>query len=148
MSTSSSVPPNYVRLTRYHRTIFLHCDLQQDTVQAIKERIEKLTNHTFYKIRLYLDKQNLDDSATLWHCGVENDGVELTVVYSKGKDADGDVVWETIEEATNPPQARHTITSVTAESDGLVASPAAPSVNAEAAAAGMRVGFVGDVAVL
>lgn len=104
--TGGGSPPNYVRLKRYGRTIFLHCDFQQDTVQAIKERIEKLTNRTFYAIRLYLDKQNLDDALTLCHCGVDINGTELTMVHSKGKNAEGDHVWETIEEAMRPPPQR------------------------------------------
>lgn len=54
--SSITVPPNYLRLKRYKRTIFMHCDFVQDTVQAIKERIEKLTGRTFYAIRLYLER--------------------------------------------------------------------------------------------
>lgn len=101
--TAGTSPPNYVRLKRYNRTVFLHCDFQQDTVQAIKERIEKLTSRTFYAIRLFLGKQNLDDALTLFHCGIDVNGTELTMIHSKGKNADDDHVWETLEQALSPP---------------------------------------------
>lgn len=101
----TAVPPNYLRLKRYNRTIFLHCDFHLDTVQSIKERIEKLTSRTFYTIRLYLNHQNLDDCTSLFNCGIEKDGTELVMVYSKGKSADGDFLWEEVAEAMNPPEA-------------------------------------------
>ncbi|CCW61579.1 unnamed protein product [Phytomonas sp. EM1] len=97
----TSVPPNYLRLKRHKCTIFLHCDFHQDTVQAIKERIEKLTGRTFYTIRLYLDRQNLDDSLSLESCGIDQDGTVLLMVHSKGTTADDELVWEEVEEAIN-----------------------------------------------
>lgn len=104
MSSHNSTPPNYLRLKRYNRTIFLHCDFHQDTVQAIKERIEKLLSRTFYTIRLFLGRQNLDDFSTLYNAGIEKDGTELVIVYSKGKTIEGDYLWEEVEEALSPPK--------------------------------------------
>lgn len=104
VSPNATLPANYIRLRRHNRVIFLYCDFNLDTVQAIKERIEKLTSRTFYTMRLYLGNQLMDDAATLYNCGVEKDGTELTILYSKGKTADGEVVWEGPNEAfTNPP---------------------------------------------
>lgn len=93
------MPANYLRLKRHRRTIFLYCDFQHDTVQAIKERVEKLTSRTFYTMCLYLGNQRLDDEATLYNAGVTEDGTELWVVYSKGKTEEGEPVWEEVEEA-------------------------------------------------
>ncbi|KPI85967.1 hypothetical protein ABL78_4969 [Leptomonas seymouri] len=93
------VPANYLRLKRHRRTIFLYCDFQHDTVQAIKERIEKLTSRTFYTMCLYLGNQRLDDESTLFNAGVNEDGTELWVVFSKGKTAEGEPIWEEVEEA-------------------------------------------------
>ncbi|KAK7195426.1 hypothetical protein NESM_000469800 [Novymonas esmeraldas] len=101
-SAAAVVPANYVRLKRHRRTIFLYCDFQQDTVQAIKERIEKLTSRTFYTMCLYCGTQRLDDEATLFSAGVGEDGTELWIGYSKGKTADGETVWEDAEEARAP----------------------------------------------
>ncbi|ESL12180.1 hypothetical protein TRSC58_00057 [Trypanosoma rangeli SC58] len=102
---SNATPPHYVRLRRHNLTIFLHCDVNHDTVQAIKERYEKLTGRTFYTVRLYLGRQNLDDFSTLFNCGIEREGAELTVVYSKGAkmDGTGEYIWEDFEEAARPP---------------------------------------------
>lgn len=101
------VPANYVRLKRHRRTIFLYCDFQLDTVQAIKERVEKLTSRTFYTTCLYVGNQRLDDEATLYNAGVSEDGTVLWVVYSKGKTEEGEPIWEDVEEAmaTNAPTA-------------------------------------------
>ncbi|RNF17778.1 uncharacterized protein Tco025E_04721 [Trypanosoma conorhini] len=102
---SNPTPPHYVRLRRHNLTIFLHCDVNHDTVQAIKERYEKLTARTFYTVRLYLGRQNLDDFSTLFNCGIEREGAELTVVHSKAAkmDGTGEYIWEDLEEATRPP---------------------------------------------
>ncbi|KPA83339.1 hypothetical protein ABB37_02993 [Leptomonas pyrrhocoris] len=93
------VPANYLRLKRHRRTIFLYCDFQHDTVQAIKERIEKLTSRTFYTMCLYIGNQRLDDESTLYNAGVCDDGTELWVVYSKGKTEEGEPIWEDVSEA-------------------------------------------------
>ncbi|CCW68122.1 unnamed protein product [Phytomonas sp. Hart1] len=97
----TSIPPNYLRLKRHGLTIFLHCDFHQDTVQVIKERIEKLTGRIFYKIRLYLERQNLDDYLSLESCGIDQDGTVLLMVHSKGSTVDNELVWENVEEAIN-----------------------------------------------
>ncbi|ORC90807.1 uncharacterized protein TM35_000072310 [Trypanosoma theileri] len=104
---SSLAQPHYVRLKRYNLTIFLHCDVNHDTVQAIKERYEKLTGRIFYNVRLYLGRQNLEDFSTLYNCGIESEGAELIVVHSKGpkNDGTGEYYWEEIEEAMKPPPA-------------------------------------------
>eukprot|EP00796_Vickermania_ingenoplastis_P005998 gene5998-4303_t len=104
MSGHGSTPPNYLRLKRYQRTIFLHCDFHQDTVQAIKERLEKLMSRTFYTVRLYLGRQNLDDFSTLYNAGIEKDGTELVMVHAKGKNVEGEYIWEDLEEAMSPPK--------------------------------------------
>lgn len=96
------VPANYLRLKRHHRTIFLYCDFQLDTVQAIKERVEKLTSRTFYTTCLYLGTQRLDDEATLLSAGVSEDGTELWIGFSKGKTVEGETIWEDVEEAKAP----------------------------------------------
>ncbi|KEG12889.1 hypothetical protein DQ04_01351120 [Trypanosoma grayi] len=98
-------PPHYVRLKRHNLTIFLHCDVNHDTVQAIKERYEKLTGRTFYTVRLYLGRQNLEDFSTLYNCGIEGEDAELVVVHSKGLKTDGsrEHIWEEVEEAMRPP---------------------------------------------
>lgn len=93
-----SVPANYLRLRRHNRVIFLHADFVQDTTQAIKERLETLTGRAFHTMRLYLGKQNLDNNTTLINCGIEKDGTELLILYSKGKNADDEHVWENIDE--------------------------------------------------
>ncbi|KAH9580022.1 hypothetical protein LSM04_006473 [Trypanosoma melophagium] len=102
---STIVQPHYVRLKRYNLTIFLHCDVNHDTVQAIKERYEKLTGRIFYTVRLYLGKQNLEDFSTLYNCGIESEGAELIVVHSKAPKSDGtgEYFWEEVEEAMRPP---------------------------------------------
>ncbi|CAD2218004.1 Ubiquitin family, putative [Angomonas deanei] len=102
----SATPPNYLRLRRFNRTIFLYCDFQQDTVQSIKERIEKLTGRTFYLIRLYLDKQTLEDGSTLYNCGIEKDGTELIIAHAKGKNEQGDTIFEEYAEAMQPPASQ------------------------------------------
>lgn len=135
-----STPPNYLRLKRYNRTIFLHCDFHQDTVQAIKERLEKLMSRTFYTVRLYLGKQNLDDFSTLFNAGIEKDGTELIMIHSKGKNTDGDYIWEDIEEAMSPPKA--VVSSrVTPETVNEVSASNAQAGSEEVA----RVGFADDV---
>ncbi|EAN81520.1 hypothetical protein TcCL_ESM01089 [Trypanosoma cruzi] len=103
---SNTVPPHYVRLRRQNLTIFLHCDVNHDTVQAIKERYEKLTGRLFYTVRLYLGRQSLDDFSTLYNCGIEHEGAELIVVHSKAlkTDGTGEYIWEDLEEATQLPQ--------------------------------------------
>lgn len=73
-------------------------------MQAIKERIEKLMSRTFYTIRLYLGRQNLDDFSTLYNVGIDKDGTELVMAHSKGKNIDGDYIWEDVEEAMSPPK--------------------------------------------
>lgn len=93
------VPANYLRLKRHRRIIFLYCDFQNDTVQTIKERIEKLTSRTFYTMCLYLGNQRLDDELTLYNAGVSEDGAELWVAYSKGKTDEGEPIWEDVAEA-------------------------------------------------
>lgn len=132
MSGHGTTPPNYLRLKRYNRTIFLHCDFHQDTVQAIKERLEKLMSRTFYTVRLYLGRQHLDDFSTLYNAGIEKDGTEVVMVHSKGKNIDGDYIWEEVEEAMAPPKAPP------------------PPIGQESAAAApppddVRVGFADDV---
>ncbi|KAG8346320.1 hypothetical protein TRVL_02850 [Trypanosoma vivax] len=102
----STVPTtHYVRLKRHNLTIFIHCDIHSDTVQAIKERYAKLTGQTFHNVRLHLGQQNLEDFCTLYNCGIELEGVELIVLHAKGvkDDSTGDRIWETMEEALNPP---------------------------------------------
>jgi precorrin-4 methylase len=98
-ASGAVVPANYLRLKRHRRTIFLYCDFQQDTVQAVKERIEKLTSRTFYTMCLFLGNQRLDDESTLYNAGVMEDGTELWVVYSKGKTDEGEFIWEDVAEA-------------------------------------------------
>ncbi|KAG5472484.1 hypothetical protein LSCM1_03883 [Leishmania martiniquensis] len=102
-STTAVIPCNYLRLKRHRRTIFLYCDFQQDTVQAIKERIEKLTSRTFYTMRLYYGTQRLDDEATLFNAGISEDGTELWIAYSKGTTAEGETIWEDAQEAKASP---------------------------------------------
>ncbi|CAG9578500.1 conserved hypothetical protein [Leishmania major strain Friedlin] len=101
-STAAVVPFNYLRLKRHRRTIFLYCDFQQDTVQAIKERIEKLTSRTFYTMCLYYGTQRLSDESTLFSASISDDGTELWIAYSKGKTAEGETIWEDVEEAMAP----------------------------------------------
>ncbi|CBZ28943.1 conserved hypothetical protein [Leishmania mexicana MHOM/GT/2001/U1103] len=101
-STAAVVPFNYLRLKRHRRTIFLYCDFQQDTVQAIKERIEKLTSRTFYTMCLYYGAQRLSDESTLFSTGISEDGTELWIAYSKGKTVEGETIWEDVEEAMVP----------------------------------------------
>lgn len=123
-------PPNYIRLRRRKRVIFLHCDFQQDTVQAIKERIEKLTSRTFYTMRLYLDRQNMDDFSTLYNCGVEEDGTELLIVYEKGKNAEGHTVWEEIEDAIRTPRKSNAAATAAASASAAGAGAGAASSSA------------------
>ncbi|GET90872.1 hypothetical protein, conserved [Leishmania tarentolae] len=104
-STAAVVPLNYLRLKRHRRTIFLYCDFQQDTVQAIKERIEKLTSRTFYTMHLYYGTERLSDESTLFSAGISEDGTELWIVYSKGKTVEGETIWEDVEEAMAPAAA-------------------------------------------
>ncbi|KAG5473252.1 hypothetical protein CUR178_03172 [Leishmania enriettii] len=114
-STTAVIPFNYLRLKRHRRTIFLYCDFQQDTVQAIKERIEKLTSRTFYTMCLYFGTQRLDDEATLFNAGISEDGTELWIGYSKGKTAEGETTWEDAEEAKAPPTAAAATTAAMPE---------------------------------
>jgi hypothetical protein len=93
---ASGVAPHYIRIKRHKLTIFLHCDLQNDIVQAIKERIEKLTGRPWMQIRLVLGKQVLENHSTLYDCGIENEDGELNLVYSLGDDQ-----WEELEDALN-----------------------------------------------
>jgi hypothetical protein len=93
---ASGVAPHYIRIKRHKLTIFLHCDLQNDIVQAIKERIEKLTGRPWAQIRLVLGKQVLENHSTLYDCGIENEDGELNLVYSLGNDE-----WEELDDALN-----------------------------------------------
>ncbi|CAJ1030768.1 hypothetical protein, conserved [Leishmania lindenbergi] len=104
-STCAVIPINYLRLKRHRRTIFLYCDFQQDTVQAIKERIEKLTSRTFYTMCLYYGNQRLTDDVTLFSTGISEDGTELWIGYSKGKTVEGETIWEDVAEAKVPAAA-------------------------------------------
>ena len=49
----------YLRIKRGKQTIFLHCDLNAETIVVLKERIEKLTGVPLMKQRLYLGRQIL-----------------------------------------------------------------------------------------
>ncbi|KAG5498765.1 hypothetical protein JKF63_03053 [Porcisia hertigi] len=132
-STGPLVPLNYLRLKRHRRTIFLYCDFQQDTVQAIKERIERLTSRTFYTMCLYYGNQRLDDEALLFSAGIAEDGTELWIGYSKGKTVEGETIWEDVEEAkapvaTSPPEVAPDSTSelhpvAASVADGQVSGP-------------------------
>lgn len=149
----ASTPPNYIRIKRYNRTIFLHCDFHQDTVQAIKERLEKLLSRTFYTIRLYLGRQNLEDFCTLYNAGIDKDGTELLMVHSKGKNIDGDYIWEDVEEAMSAPKIeKNTVlppSESTATEAGNLQSTLRP--NTAGSATGVeevaRVGFANDVSI-
>jgi len=89
----AGVPPHYIRIKRYRQTIFLHCDLN-DSVQALKERVEKLTGKPWMQFRLLLGKQNLENHSTLSDCGVENDDSELYLLYATGPET-----WEELDDA-------------------------------------------------
>lgn len=95
MSTS----PSYVRIKRHKQTIFLHCDLHQDTVLVLKERIEKLTAVPVLQQRLLLGKQVLELNTSLWDCGIEKEDAELLLVLATGDDT-----WEDPQTAADGPQ--------------------------------------------
>lgn len=93
------VAPHYIRIKRFKQTIFLHCDVHHDTVQALKERVEKLTGRPWMQIRLLLGKQNLDNFSTLYDCGIEAEDGELNMTYLLSVSAGGEEVWEDLEDA-------------------------------------------------
>jgi hypothetical protein len=84
-----SARPSYVRIKRHNLTIFLHCDLHNDTVLHLKERIEKLIDKPVLQQRLLLGKQALELNTTLHDCGIEKDDAELLLAFSTGEDT-----WE------------------------------------------------------
>lgn len=73
----------YLRIKRGKQTIFLHCDLNAETIVVLKERIEKLTGVPLMKQRLYLGRQILENLTTLWDCGIEKEDKELTLVHQR-----------------------------------------------------------------
>ena len=96
-----SAAPSYVRIKRHKQTIFLHCDLHNDTVLVLKERIEKLTDVPVLQQRLLLGKQALELNTSLYDCGIEKEDAELVLVLATGEDE-----WEDPQEALEgPPQA-------------------------------------------
>jgi hypothetical protein len=101
MSAPGGVAPHYIRVKRYKQTIFLHCDLQHDIVQAIKERIEKLTGRPWMSIRLHLGKQVLDNFSTLYDCGIEQEDGELNMTFLLHTTPGGEEIWEDLDDALN-----------------------------------------------
>ena len=89
MATTGSMS-SYIRIKRHKLTIFLHCDLQNDTVLVLKERIEKLDGHPVMHQRLLLGKQVLENNTALVDCGIEKEDQCLTLV----KRANEDAPWE------------------------------------------------------
>ena len=86
----------YVRIKRKNLTIFLHCDLN-DTVQLMKERVEKLIGHPAAQMRLLLGKQPLENHTSLLDCGIEKEDAEMLLAFSTGKqDATGEEIWEDV----------------------------------------------------
>lgn len=97
---SNQPAPHYVRIKRHKQTIFLHCDLKEDTVQLMKERVEKLTGKPAALQRLLLGKQNLENHSTLWDCGIEKEDEQLLLVLAVQQgDNPNELVWEFPEEA-------------------------------------------------
>lgn len=116
--------PSHIRIKRHKLTLFIHTDLRVDTVQVIKERLEKLTGVPVMKQRLYLDRQLILNAATLWDSGVEVEDQELTLAFSTGI-GPGDVeTWEDRLDALNGPPA-------------ALEHAAAPGANTSAASASM-----------
>ena len=98
----NGVPPHHIRVKRHKQTIFLHCDLQIDTVLAVKERISKLTGRAEKDQRLLLGKQVLENHTTLYDCGIEKEDGEMSLVYSIGEDpTTAKQIWEELEDAMN-----------------------------------------------
>jgi hypothetical protein len=98
---ASTTASSYIRIRRHKQTIFLHCDLHQDTVLVLKERIEKLTGTGVMQQRLLLGKQVLELNTSLWDCGIEKEDAELLLVLSTGEDQ-----WEDPADAADgPPEA-------------------------------------------
>ena len=90
---------SYIRIKRFKLCLFLHCDLQHDTILVIKERIEMLDGHPVMHQRLLLGKQVLENNMTLWDCGIEKEDQCLTLV----KRANEDSPWEDPREALEGP---------------------------------------------
>lgn len=88
MSTS------FIRIKRGKQTIFLHCDLHQENIVVIKERLEKLTGVPLMKQRLYLGRQLLDNLTSLWDCGIEKEDRELLLTVQRD-----DNTWEDPQDA-------------------------------------------------
>lgn len=101
MSAPGGVAPHYIRIKRFKQTIFLHCDVNHDTVQALKERVEKLTGRPWMQIRLLLGKQNLDNFSTLYDCGIEAEDGELNMAYLISVTPGGEEQWEDVDDALN-----------------------------------------------
>eukprot|EP00670_Eutreptiella_braarudii_P026488 CAMPEP_0174375776 /NCGR_PEP_ID=MMETSP0811_2-20130205/115797_1 /TAXON_ID=73025 ORGANISM="Eutreptiella gymnastica-like, Strain CCMP1594" /NCGR_SAMPLE_ID=MMETSP0811_2 /ASSEMBLY_ACC=CAM_ASM_000667 /LENGTH=103 /DNA_ID=CAMNT_0015526341 /DNA_START=23 /DNA_END=330 /DNA_ORIENTATION=+ len=70
---------SYVRIKRHKQTIFLHCELT-DHALTLKEKISLINNVPIENQRLLLDKQVLEDAASLQEQGIQNDTV-LFLVY-------------------------------------------------------------------
>ena len=95
----AGVAPHYIRLKRHKQTVFLHCDVHHDTVQALKERVEKLTGRPWMQIRLLLGKQVLDNFSTLYDCGIESEDGELNMTYLISTTPGGEELWEELDDA-------------------------------------------------
>jgi hypothetical protein len=108
MATSGSMS-SYIRVKRYKLTIFLHCDLHNDTVLVLKERIEKLEGQPVMHQRLLLGKQVLENNTSLIDCGIEKEDQCLTLVKRANEDAPwedpNDALAGIVEAAPPAPQA-------------------------------------------
>ncbi len=91
VASMSSLVPSYIRIKRPKQTIFLHCDLNE-TVQAVKERIEKLTGQPANMQRLLFGKQLLEPYTSLMDCGIEKEDAEVILLYNIGQN--GEEQWE------------------------------------------------------
>eukprot|EP00668_Euglena_longa_P015481 GGOE01019566.1.p3 GENE.GGOE01019566.1~~GGOE01019566.1.p3 ORF type:complete len:108 (+),score=44.82 GGOE01019566.1:38-361(+) len=75
---------SYVRIKRLKQTIFLHVELT-DLAVTLKEKISQINGVPVESQCLMLDKQVLEDGASLQEQGVHNDTV-LFLVYCKEQD--------------------------------------------------------------
>jgi hypothetical protein len=122
--------PSHVRVKRAGVTLFLHCDLRNDTILVMKERIERLLGAPVISQRLYLGRQMMPNHSTLWEAGIEIEDAEVILAYSLGFINPDVELFETPEEALDGRAY------VKAREDAEAAAAAAAEAAALAAAQG------------
>eukprot|EP00759_Apiculatamorpha_spiralis_P012515 PhF_6_TR19531/c0_g1_i1/m.28502/K03873/TCEB2; transcription elongation factor B, polypeptide 2 len=96
-------PPMYVRIKRRKQTVFLHCDVNE-TITAIKGRVQLILGVPPTHQRLLLGKQVLEDHATLADCGIDKDKDDAVFYLCTRVDdgQSGEEQWEELEIVSNP----------------------------------------------